>query len=81
MYGMKYVVIDGFLGEIALIFPNHQNHGTFVTAANKVVAAGFCKIYCDGGEAKVSCFGESVSLGIKSRGEQDAKMIQREFDR
>jgi hypothetical protein len=43
---------------------------------DKVIAAGFISV-SDGGE--VNCFGESVSLKIKSRGDSDAEIIGRKL--
>jgi hypothetical protein len=42
-----------------------------------VVGAGFFSIGCNSkGEFHLNCSGESVSLKIKSRGKQDAKVLR-----
>jgi len=70
----KYVVIDF---QIPLLFPDHVNHDFFV-GGKKATSAGFCRIYSEDGELKVSVYGESVRLRLKARPE-DADLIKRMF--
>lgn len=66
----KYVVyIDGGFPQFD-IFPATVQHLNY--AHLNPISAGFCQIV--GGEIK--CFGESVGLRIKSRGEEDDQLIK-----
>lgn len=74
---MKYIIFDD---DTAIIFANSASHKNM---ANKklVKSAGFCTIETyrnsfDDIRARVSCYGESTSLGIKSN-DGDNKIIER----
>lgn len=74
----KYIIIkaDGF--EQPIVFPELMQHTAvahMMTNGDKerVVSAGFCVVNEDG---KYSCYGESWSLGIKSR-EGDSRVLTR----
>lgn len=54
-----------------IIFPETFNHSNFGNKEN-VISAGFC--YINTGEGLCRCFGESVSLGIKSKEDDSDKM-------
>ena len=81
MAKLKYI-IDGY-GNFA-IFSDRNSHSDIAKGFEfKPVGAGFCniavgyKIEMDGREARtinVHCFGESISLKLKSR-EEDEKII------
>lgn len=75
----KYIVIehpefDGL--EIPVIFPEalKHKHVAQLGRGGKVHSAGFCKIYSTLGVAEAH--GESEGLGLKSRGEVDAKLLR-----
>jgi hypothetical protein len=75
----KYVIIEDPTGmETAVMFSEHINHSDIQTP-NKPVSAGMCKIWSDkeeGGTPVVSCYGETVTLKLRSRNE-DAEVIKR----
>jgi hypothetical protein len=81
---MKYVVILDWSGlEYPIIFPNVIQHNSMVTDNLKVVSAGECSINnsLDGsGKPKASCWGQSISLRVKSRGEEDAELINKAIE-
>ena len=74
----KYIIYDDDLLDVAVIFSNHIQHDSMaMTIGCKPISAGFVEI--DGtknGEPRAIAFGESVSLGLKSR-PQDSKIIQK----
>lgn len=74
MFGStKYIVVEGEFGmESIFIFPYHVAHADAATGRD-VISAGFLSI--QGG--KVNCFGESISLDMKSRGEEDTFLASR----
>jgi hypothetical protein len=73
---IKYVVLDvPMAGEEIFLFPVTLNHKDFVKALGyKVVSAGFvghnpetkCGFYC---------YGESMTLGLKSRPKEDQFLL------
>jgi hypothetical protein len=62
----KYIRLGAF-NEI-VIFPEVIQHKKFKSF--DVESAGFC--YVNGDKKTVECFGESVSLGLKSNPEEDS---------
>ena len=68
MYSAKYIrTRDNHI----IIFDYGIEHSRFESM--DIISAGFVDIY----DNKVKCFGESVSLGLKSRGEEDAMLVRR----
>jgi hypothetical protein len=55
-----------------IVFSGLNNHSDF--RVFNPVSAGFIDFYNDGGEAKVSCYGESISLAMKSDPEEDTML-------
>ena len=78
---MKYIVGDLGSAQLttALIFHEGIEHRTFENCfvAGSIVSAGFCKINIIKGETVVTAYGESMSLGVSSNPERDAKIIKR----
>ena len=75
MYGdnAKYIVIyDENGGESVIIFPCYIAHSTMKFKVGNIISAGF--INCN-----LQCFGESVSLNIKSRPEKDTTLAMNMF--
>lgn len=76
---MKYIVIEDFTGlEFPIIFPDILDHASVAPDA-KVVAAGFCRTALRESHGDFhlwSCWGQSVSLGVQSRGDMDEKLIE-----
>lgn len=76
---MKYIV---FMDNTAVLLPKSASHNWI--AGNKIVkSAGFCRIETyrndfDDVRAKVSVWGESTTLGVKSD-PQDAELIKMMF--
>lgn len=77
MREMKYVIIESFYGERVYIFSNSESHAD---VANKVlgkpISAGFCRFHPREG---IVCYGESTTLGIKSRPDIDSRMVNRQL--
>lgn len=61
MKSMKYIVFDY---DFPIIFPTWQDHKDIASKFKnyKVTSAGMISIV----EGKIQCYGESVSLGVKS---------------
>lgn len=79
----KYVIVkDEEFGriEVPLIFDSYLSHQTMARGLN-AIAAGFVEIRGlkrdrgDREDLSVHCYGESLSLGIKSRGRVDSSVI------
>ena len=73
----KYVIVDGS----AIVFSAAIAHSEMVPFAQIAEGAGFVKFYPrqnKWGEDVVvaTCYGESISLGIKSRGEEDSFIVK-----
>lgn len=59
-----------------IIFSELQQHSEFEIF--KPISAGFVAFGTDkDGELKCSCYGDSVSLGLDSKGEEDAILVKR----
>ena len=69
---LKYVVDE--MGGCA-VFTGYVNHDSIGQACGRhrltIVGAGFIEII----DGIVNCYGESLSLNIKSRGKEDAKCV------
>lgn len=42
----------------------------------KITSAGFCNVWLQGDEWKAKCYGESISLGMKSDPETDTMLLE-----
>lgn len=76
----KYVIVDGN----AIIFSNLIQHSYMVGHNQKVDGAGFVYFNVDkdeDGNTIIICeaYGESISLGVKSRGEEDSKILTKQI--
>lgn len=60
-----------------IIFPETFNHSDFGRKDN-VISAGFC--YIDTAKQECRCFGESVSIGVKSLTEDSERMTKQFFE-
>lgn len=81
----KYICIGyGLAGDSIFIFPAHVEHKTMAehlvheVLGFTVLSAGFVRENVTG---RMVCFGESESLGIKSRPEIDTALVNRMFGR
>lgn len=80
---LKYIMYDD---ETFVIFPVNFSHSDMVDRYKKVSSAGFAYLIPHQEEKKLStvltykarCFGESVSLKVKSK-EADSQIMEREF--
>jgi hypothetical protein len=72
----KYICIDtAQAGPAIIIFPNWMDHSTMAkVCVGKVLSGGFVSFDTD----KVTCHGQSTSLGLRSRTE-DTKILMREL--
>lgn len=73
MKKMKYIVVDDGLSDCPYIFPPHLQHFYMLSCVGgEIISAGFVMFTPEG----LECYGESISLGIKSRPEVDTKLIK-----
>jgi len=74
----KYIVLQTFDGERAVIFPDSFYHDEIARSfdGHEVISAGFTGFDGDG---KLVCFGESESLEIKTRGADDEVLLSHQF--
>ena len=64
--------------ETPIIIPETESHKDHVKPENKIISAGFCRFGVDpNGSLGVSCWGESLGLGVKSRYKEDEALILR----
>lgn len=77
MEALKYIVTDK--GDFA-IFSNLSTHSEMARGLyGKPIGAGFCRIKAYSLDTLVTCFGESVTLNLKSAGEEDARIIRKKL--
>ncbi len=72
----KYIIIDGHLAIAPVVFAEFLNHSDVARAiapSDKVLGAGFCYIENN----QYVCYGESISLQVKSRGAEDSIILNR----
>ena len=80
MNNTKYVIVEGS----AIVFSEAIQHKDMVGYNKKCQGAGFvdfnCEVDEDGYTIMVAkCYGMSISLDIKSRGEEDSVLINRQI--
>jgi hypothetical protein len=71
--GLKYVIVNDGALELPIVFSDILIHAEVALRYRNVVGAGFLTV----GDNEVNCYGESLSLGVKSRGEVDTKIVNR----
>lgn len=77
MQQAKYIIVDKEGIEIPIVFSSLLLHNNVALALGyKVVSAGLCEIMND----SYNTFGESFSLGVKSRGKEDADILNRHLN-
>lgn len=85
MENPKYVIVEEMGLELPIIFNAILNHSDVVRflvefQGKKVVAAGECTPRClRGDKMGWGCWGQSITLGIKSRNEVDEKVLDKHF--
>ena len=68
----KYVIHDDLFPRLCTEADQHK-----VLGVHGITSAGFAAISATPeGDIQVSCWGESIGLRIKSKGEQDAALIR-----
>jgi hypothetical protein len=72
---VKYIVFeDNALGaETIVVFPGNIQHQQMGMVPGRKISAGFVHT------ESMSCFGKSVSLDLKSRPEEDTKLLREMF--
>ena len=78
MYTAKYVLVEGS----AIVFSPAIQHKDMIGYNQKCEGAGFVTFhYKEGDDDHIyaKCYGESISLGIKSRPEEDSKIVTRQI--
>jgi hypothetical protein len=81
----KYIIVESQDGlEYPYLFSGLTKHSDFarkiLLTTDKVVAAGFASFGLNS-LVNISCWGESVSLNVKSRREIDEKVFENMFKR
>lgn len=72
----KYIIIDVYDLDLPVIFGEFMKHSDMANCINskgKVIGAGF--VHIDNG--KYVCYGESISLGVKSREAIDSNYLNK----
>jgi hypothetical protein len=77
----KYVIIEQNDIETVILFDSVLEHITFQKPEWEIVSAGFYRVDVVDDKLHVSCYGNSVSLGKSSRGEEDELLIEKHFTR
>jgi hypothetical protein len=77
---VKYVIIDGS----AIVFSSAITHSDMVRHHQKAEGAGFVRFYSSKNEwgediITAKCYGESISLGVVSRGEEDSFIVTQQI--
>ena len=84
----KYIVIANPSGfETAILFPSRLNHKDVAKALGpqiggseySIVGAGQVGFYAEADKIMINCYGESVTLGVRSREGLDSVLIKREI--
>lgn len=73
MFNKAKYIISGH--KVPVVFSELQQHSTVARALfgnQEIVGAGFVHVTPSG---KFKCFGESISLGVSSRGPEDSKIL------
>ena len=78
----KYIVYTGDHGlEEMIIFSELQTHSDIaqrLRVTGDIISAGFLHVGTNvSGEAQASCYGDSVSLKVKAREEEDSVLAER----
>lgn len=62
--------------EVPVIFPDIVGHNEVVEPGTKIISAGNVHIYIENGDIQVCCSGNSLSLNVKSRSDEDEWLIK-----
>lgn len=80
MRDVKYVIVNGS----AIVFSAAIAHSDMVSHHQKAEGAGFVNFYPSKNEwgediITANCYGESFSLGVVSRGEEDSVIVTQQI--
>ena len=75
---MKYIITKKY--QAPILFSPVFSHNEIAERHVEILSAGFAQITADNRKVDVCCFGESISLNIKSNPEVDAKLIKKMID-
>ena len=75
---IKYIVYEGEIADTCIMFPKWVSHHEMSMHRGKVLGAGFVDIQVTPEGVVYQAYGESTSLGIKSR-EEDSVLLNRQF--
>lgn len=81
---LKYIIFETAREEfIPIVFPVLPFHSDIAKAfkgtseiTGKPINAGFCEMVTENDTVEWICYGESLSLQLKSNGDRDAKIIR-----
>ena len=75
---MKYIIVSDGILEQGIIFSEGLSHKDVYKYSGQIKSAGFCRLGLSlNYDIIYQCYGESQSLGLKSRGEEDEKILNR----
>ena len=70
----KYIILENFGPVVFTELMQHSEVARALGANQPITGAGFVYVNADGG---YTCYGESISLRVKSNGEDDAKILNK----
>jgi hypothetical protein len=73
-YKAKYIISES---ELPVVFSELQTHADVALAlfgGEKIIGAGFVYVNREG---EYVCYGESISLRVKSRSDEDSKLLNK----
>ena len=73
---MKYIIFKQGNLFYPIVFAEHTSHCDVILKNAKPISAGFVKFNLEGVE---KVYGESQSLNLKNRGEEDVQLLQRMY--
>lgn len=77
---MKYIIVSDGILEQSIVFSDGLTHSHVYMYPNQIRSAGFCRLVLSHNyDIKFTCWGESVSLGVKSRGSVDEAILNRDL--
>lgn len=77
---MKYIIVSDGVLEQGIVFSDGLTHRHVYMYPNQIRSAGFCRLILSlNYDIVFECYGESESLGIKSRGSVDEAILNRQL--
>lgn len=77
---MKYIIVSDGILEQSIVFSDGLTHKDVYMYPGQIRSAGFCRLVLSHNyDIKFVCWGESVSLGVKSRGSVDEAILNRQL--